>query len=248
MVCIVLVSLTACSKDNVLPQSSNNTQQQALKTNTPANEPVVVGTSNTSPTPTPTPTQAPKPAQDSKTNTKANESVNLTDNDVKVILKELIPKARNVYGVFNGTEPIKFDETKTIPGDKDYLLVTGEKINMGLFNNVKSMTDFKNAIEGVFTKDIAQKIFYSRFLEIVDDGSKERPYYKGYEGQLYIYKWMGGHGVATDYLIDTAKLIKQNGNIAEVELDTTLFGKQDKKLKLTIEYINDKWLLASSLV
>lgn len=110
------------------------------------------------------------------------------------------------------------------------------------------MTDFKNVIEGVFTKDTAQKLFYSRYLEIVDDGSKERPYYKGYEGQLYIYKWMGGHGAATDYLTDTTKLIEQKDNIAKVELDTTLFGKPHNKLTLTIEYVNDKWLLASPLV
>ncbi len=45
LACIVLFSLSACSKDNALTQSPNNTQQQTPKTNTPATEPVVVGTS-----------------------------------------------------------------------------------------------------------------------------------------------------------------------------------------------------------
>jgi hypothetical protein len=45
LVCIVLVSLSACSKDNAQPQSPNKSQQQSPKTNTPATEPVVVGTS-----------------------------------------------------------------------------------------------------------------------------------------------------------------------------------------------------------
>lgn len=44
-VCIVLVSLSACSKNNAQPQSPNKTQPQTPKTNTPATEPVVVGTS-----------------------------------------------------------------------------------------------------------------------------------------------------------------------------------------------------------
>ncbi|MNC79347.1 hypothetical protein D3C75_1318040 [compost metagenome] len=69
-----------------------------------------------------------------------------------------------------------------------------------------------------------------------------------YEGQLYIYKWAGSYGWAKDFLTDTAKLIEQNDNIAKVELDTTLFDKPDDKWTLTIEYVNDKWLLASSLV
>jgi hypothetical protein len=218
LVCIVLVSLSACSKDNVLPHSS----------------PAPTQTSTPIPSHSPIPTQTP--------------TLKLADDNVKDILKGLIPKAVNIYGIFNGTEALKFDETKTIPDDKEYLLVTGEKIKMGLFDNVKSMSDFKNVIEGIFTKDTAEKLFYSRYLEIMDDGSKNRPYYKGYEGQLYIYKWMGGHGSAQKFLTDTAKLIKQNNNIAEVELDTTLFDKPDDKLTLTIEYVNDKWLLASSLV
>ncbi|MGO4277169.1 hypothetical protein AB4Z22_46290, partial [Paenibacillus sp. TAF58] len=45
LVCIVLVSLSACSKDNAQTLTPNNTQQQTPKTNTPATDPVVVGTS-----------------------------------------------------------------------------------------------------------------------------------------------------------------------------------------------------------
>jgi hypothetical protein len=38
---------------------------------------------------------------------------------------------------------LKFDETKTNPGDKEYCLVTGDKLQSGLFNNVKAMADLK---------------------------------------------------------------------------------------------------------
>ncbi|QQZ64539.1 hypothetical protein JI735_34455 (plasmid) [Paenibacillus sonchi] len=48
------------------------------------------------------------------------------------------------------------------------------------------MADFKNVIEGVFTKNTAGKLFYSRYLEIIDDG-RDRPYYKGSMKDNFIY-------------------------------------------------------------
>ncbi|RTE07191.1 WD40/YVTN/BNR-like repeat-containing protein [Paenibacillus whitsoniae] len=46
LVCVVLVGLSACSKDNVQQQSPNITQPQSPTTYTPATEPIVAGTSS----------------------------------------------------------------------------------------------------------------------------------------------------------------------------------------------------------
>ncbi|NRF89846.1 hypothetical protein HQN89_02175 [Paenibacillus frigoriresistens] len=95
MVCIVLVSLSACSKDNVLPQSLNNTQQQTLKTNTPATEPVVVGTSTTT---SPVTTQQP---------TKDTESIVYENTKYNFVLK--IPKIWNgKYDVVENGDGLRF--------------------------------------------------------------------------------------------------------------------------------------------
>ncbi len=166
-----------------------------------------------------------------KTNT-----VNLTDNEAKDILKLLIPKAVNSYGMFNGTGFFKVDTTKTIPGESRYALVIDDKIN--------TITALKNAVEEVFTHDVAQTMFYSRYLT-PEDG--RNPLFKDYEGKLYNDTQNGGHGWAFDFLTNTTKVISQKDNIAEVELDRTLFNNPDKKLTLRIEYVNGKWILASLL-
>ncbi|WP_157276557.1 hypothetical protein [Paenibacillus sp. Soil766] len=169
-------------------------------------------------------------------NNVASYSVNLTDNEAKDILKQIIPKAVKFYGVFNGTGSFKLDKTKTIPGEPNYAQVIDEKIT--------SIEDLKKWVEETFTKDVAQTVFFSRYLT---PGIGSLPLYKDYEGKLYNDTGNGGHGWAFDYLTDTAKVISQKDNVAVVELDRTLFNNPDIKLTLRIEYINDKWKLASRL-
>jgi hypothetical protein len=188
----------------------------------------------------------------SYTNTGESDSanVNLTDNEVKDILKGLIPKAVAIYGTFNGNGAFKSDATKTIPGEKDYCLVTGIRQQNGNgkspvdLSNVKSIKDLKKVAEDVFTKDAAQKLFYSRYLETKDISL---PLYKDYEGQLYENTKNGGHGWATKFLIDTAKLKGQKDNAAEIELDTTVLDDPYGTLIIKIEYVNGKWLMASGV-
>jgi hypothetical protein len=171
--------------------------------------------------------------------------VNFTDNEVKDILNKLIPKAVDIYGIFNGTGWFKNDATKTIPGEKDYCLVIGEAWKTDIdTNNVKSVADLKKAVEDVFTKDTAQKVFYNRYLT----PDKDRPLYKDYEGQLYQDTHNGGHGWAEKFLIDTARIKSQKDNVVEIELDTTVLDTPGDKLTISIVYVNDKWLLASPLV
>jgi hypothetical protein len=172
------------------------------------------------------------------------DSVNLTDNEVKDILNKLIPKAVGIYGMFNGTGSFKSDATKTIPGEKDYCLVTGENGKSSVdVNNVKSIADLKKVVEDALTKDIAQKLFYSIYLEMKDP----RPLYKDYEGQLYVDTHNGGHGWATKFLIDTAKIKSQKEHVVEIALDTTVLDDPYGKLIIKIKYVNGKWLMASGL-
>lgn len=180
-----------------------------------------------------------------KTDTKESYSVNLTDKEVKDILNQLIPKAVNIYAMFNGTGWFKIDTTKTIPNEAEYCLVTGEtwKTNINT-NNVKSIADLKKVVEDVFTKDVAEKVFYSRYLTPVKG---VQPLYKDYEGKLYEDTKHGGHGWATKFLIDTARLKGQKDNVAEIELDKTVLDDPDDPVTIKIEYVNGKWLLASQI-
>lgn len=171
-----------------------------------------------------------------KTDTKESYSANLTDNEAKDILSRLIPKAENFYGMFNGTGWFKVDVAKTIPGETGYAQVIDEKFN--------SIADLKKAVEEVITKDCAEIVFYSRYLT-PDKG--DRPLYKDYGGKLYNDTQNGGHGWATKFLIDTAKVKSQKDHVAEIELETTVLDEPSDKLTIRIEYVNNKWLLASRL-
>ncbi|GAA3413803.1 stalk domain-containing protein [Paenibacillus hodogayensis] len=166
----------------------------------------------------------------------------LSDNEVKDILNRLIPKATGVYGMFNGSGWFAEDATKTIPGEEEYSLVTGERWKTGLdTENVKSIADLKKVVEDVFTKELAQKLFYAHYLESKDAGL---PLYKEYEGRLYVNTNNGGHGSASKYFMDTAKIISQEGNVVVVEFHTTEYDSP-YKMTVKLEKVNDKWLLAS---
>ncbi|MBP1989511.1 hypothetical protein [Paenibacillus eucommiae] len=172
-----------------------------------------------------------------KTDTKVDSTVKLSDKEVKDILNQLIPKALNIHvGLFNTSNEFKVDETKTIPGDVGYVLVLDEK--------VKTVADLKKTVEEVFTKDIAQKVFYSRYLT---PEKGDRPRYKDYDGKLYVDIETGGRGWATTFLIDSAKLKGQKGRVAEIELNRTVLDDPADPLTIKIEYVNGKWLLASRL-
>ncbi|MGQ5393476.1 hypothetical protein ACT8ZS_21890 [Paenibacillus sp. M.A.Huq-84] len=95
-----------------------------------------------------------------------------------------------------------------------------------------------------FTKDIAQKLFYSHYLESQDIGL---PLYKDYEGKLYVNTRSGGHGWAEKFLIDTAKIKSQENNIVEITIDTIVLDEPFGTLTIKIEYVNRKWLMASGL-
>jgi hypothetical protein len=166
----------------------------------------------------------------------AEAPAKLTEKEGKAILNRLIPEAEELYGMFNGTGAFQVDKSKTIPGQEGYALVTDEAF--------KTVADLKKAVEAVFTKELAEAVFYSRYLT---PAKGDRPLYQDYEGKLYNDTRNGGHGWATAYLIDTAKLISQKDNAAELVIDTTVLDDPADPLTVRIEYVNGKWLLASRL-
>lgn len=162
------------------------------------------------------------------------------------ILQNLLPQAAEIAGgVFNGSGWFQEDTTQTIPAEQQYALVTGEKAgNVLETGNVRSVAALKQAVETVYTKEAAQKLFYSKYLETKDDGL---PLYKDYEGKLYVNQQNGGHGWATEFLYDTVKVKSQDGKTAELAIDTTVLDEPYGTLIVTIENVNGEWLMASGL-
>lgn len=170
-----------------------------------------------------------------KTETPVSSSITLSDKEVKDILNRLIPKALDLYGIFGGHDSFKIDATKTIPGEEGYALVMDP--------NFKSVADLKKAVEDVFTKEVAQSVFYSIYLT----SEKKRARYRDYEGMLYVDIITGGKGWATEFLLDTARLKGQTDNVAEIEFDRTVLDEPYDPMTVKIEYVNGKWLLASRI-
>ncbi|WP_249865171.1 hypothetical protein [Paenibacillus konkukensis] len=157
-----------------------------------------------------------------------------------------MPKAVDIVaGMFNGSGVFKEDASQAIPGEEQYRRIYGEKWESGIdTSSVNSIADLKKVVEQVFTRDTAQKQLYSRYLETKDTGL---PLYKDYEGRLYVNTQNGGHGWATQFLIDTAKVKSQKDHAAEITLDTTVLDDPYGTAIIKIEYVNGQWLMASGL-
>ncbi|MCS7462560.1 hypothetical protein N0M98_20780 [Paenibacillus doosanensis] len=157
-----------------------------------------------------------------------------------------MPKAVDIVaGMFNGSGAFKEDASQTIPGEEQYRRIYGDKWKSGIdTSSVNSIADLKKVVEQVFTRDTAQKQLYSRYLETTDTGL---PLYKDYEGRLYVNTQNGGHGWATQFLIDTAKVKSQKDHAAEITLDTTVLDDPYGTAIIKIEYVNGQWLMASGL-
>lgn len=159
-------------------------------------------------------------------------------------MQNLLPKAAGFAGgVFNGSGWFQEDTTQAIPGEPQYALVTGEKAGNELgAGTIRSVADLKHAVETVYTKEAAQKLFYSRYLEGADVGL---PLYKDYEGKLYVNTQNGGHGWSKEFLYDTVKVKSQTGLTAKLTIDTTVLDEPYGRLIVTIENVNGEWRMAS---
>ncbi len=174
------------------------------------------------------------------------EETKLGDQQGIEILQELLPKAEVFEAnVFNGSGSFQEDKTQTIPGETQYALVAGENTSMKLgIGDIRSIAQLKQAVEKVYTKEAAEKRFYSRYLAEEDVGL---PLYKDYQGKLYVNTQNGGHGYSTKYLYDTVKVKSQEGATVTLSVETLVFDEPYGRMLVTIENVNGVWLLASGL-
>jgi hypothetical protein len=172
------------------------------------------------------------------------EETKLGDQQGIEILQQLLPKAEVfAAGVFNGSGAFVEDKTQTIPGEPQYALVNGEKADTGT-GDIRSIAELKQAVEKVYTKEAAEKRFYSRYLAGEDVGL---PLYKDYQGKLYVNTQNGGHGYSTKFLYDTVKVISQKGTTVTLSVETLVFDEPYGRMLVTIENVNGEWLMASGL-
>lgn len=174
------------------------------------------------------------------------EETKLGDQQGIEILQELLPKAEVfAANVFNGSGSFQEDWTQTIPNEPQYALVTGEKTRTKLgIGDIRSIAELKQAVEKVYTKEAAEKRFYSRYLAGEDVGL---PLYKDYQGKLYVNTHNGGHGYSNEFLYDTVKVKSQEGTTVTLSMETLVFDEPYGRMLVTIENVNGKWLVASGL-
>lgn len=157
-------------------------------------------------------------------------------------MQELLPKAEVFEaGVFNGSDAFAEDRTQTIPGEQHYALVTRKEPDTG-YGDIRSIAELKQAVEKVYTKEAAEKRFYSRYLAEEDVGL---PLYKDYQGRLYVNTQNGGHGYATKFLYDTVKVKSQKGTKVILSMETLVFDEPYGRMLVTIENVNGEWRMAS---
>jgi len=161
----------------------------------------------------------------------------VSDEDAKEILRVLLPRAEAMHAsTFNGESP-NMDRKQPMPGDERFVLLTG--------GEYKSMADLKEAVESIFTKEIAESVFYARYID--EDDGVSNPLYKEYEGQLYQNTRNGGRGWAFVWLIETAVVQSLEGNQVAVQMDVTLFDEPSEPLTVVLEYVNGQWRIANQL-
>jgi hypothetical protein len=160
----------------------------------------------------------------------------LTDADAAAILSDLIPQGLSIYGKFNGVG-FETDSSQTIPGDGSYSLIADD--------SVKTMADLRNSIESVFTKDSAEQIFYSRYLDVSEEPGL--PLYKDYNGRLYGNTDNGGHGFMEEWFPDRSHIIYQDDYFAEILVPVAVYDDSGNRIVI-IKNAGEKWLIAAPLL
>ena len=172
-----------------------------------------------------------------------------TEDEAKAVVKDLIAKAAAFYGsVYNGGGYFEQDDSVTIPGTSEaqggnpYVLVADE--------NVKTMDDLRAATERVFMPEIAEKLFYSRYLTDVDKPVDEldyanAPLYYEYEGRLYVNTNIGGKGFPLYWLIDTTEITELTVDRITATVERTSFNEPDGVSTIVLEKWGGEWVIAN---
>ncbi|MDR1537605.1 MAG: hypothetical protein LBU32_06345 [Clostridiales bacterium] len=160
----------------------------------------------------------------------------LTDEDIRMLMPDLVDRALEIYSMFNGVG-FNMDLDETMPENGSYTLIA----DSGFTN----MSDLKNAVESVFSKECAEYLFYSRYINVPDDIGL--PLYKEHAGRLYGNIDNGGHGYAMEWFADSSIIIYQEPGFLEVMIPVKIYGEDDKRIVI-IKNVNGKWLFTGPLL
>ena len=176
----------------------------------------------------------------------------LAEDEVKAIIRELIPQAVNFsHAVFGGGGGLPLDRETFLPGTEkipngQYVLVADDKI--------KSVAALRVWIEKTYTPEMANTLFYDRYLldqdkplRVLDpeyDAANDRvPHYYDYEGNLYALA-VGGKGYEWEYQYDTIQITEISAEAATAKIEATCWDDDYiHTVKLLKRY--GVWLLAN---
>lgn len=159
----------------------------------------------------------------------------MTVEEAKKIFDDLLPQSMKIYIMFNGTGYFELDESQTIPDDTAYQLVVDENIN--------SIAEIRKIIDKIFTKDAAERRFYTYFF--TTPGSNAL--YRDYDDRLYQDSRNGGKGLgAVDWHTDTLTIRNFGNDLVEIEMDVFAWGEFSHRETILLKNVNGVWFFASS--
>ena len=174
-------------------------------------------------------------------------TVSITEDEAKAIITDLIPKAANFYrSVFNGGSSFQTNTSVTIPGFENYVLVDDDRI--------KSSADLKSWVEEVFTPEMAELIFFSRYMRDLDkplssfDPLDYTPLYYDYDGKLFVDSGNGGRGFAFDWDYSSIKITELKDDVIIADIDRYLFEEFDETSSIILVKRDAQWLIANDFV
>ncbi len=155
----------------------------------------------------------------------------LTDEQAQELMRVLMPKQIEIELLFSGEGGVDYMQPCPINGD--YYLSTDTRFSC--------VQDIKDYISGTVTDKVAQ-VYFDTHLDSAINTPEGLNEYIDYEGKLYRNTASGGKGFATDYLVDTARIVRRTKDTVEIEMDTLLFGEPDSWVYApTLVKTDDGW-------
>ncbi len=157
---------------------------------------------------------------------------NMTKEQAKVILDDLLPKSINVYSVlWNNTMDLK---SYDVPPEDGYYEIIDEKYD--------SIADLKAFVEEAFSPEFAKTEFYAHAFESTDISD---PIYVERDGKLFGI--LGGVGIAIKWNTDEIEIIEQTKE--RVTLNVGCSYWEEKEIhEIVLVMVQGEWRLASRTV
>jgi len=161
-------------------------------------------------------------------------SVEMSDDEAKAILAELLPKTEAVNAAVWG---------KGLPADENSK-VTGLYIPVSDDSPFLTAAELRSAAAEVYSKDICGWIYELAFEGGEDLSSR----YTEVDGRLRVNTDFPGFEIATVYHVDTARVVEKAPFGVNVEVDVSFENRDPSETQtVTLELVleNDKWYLNS---